>query len=103
MREWIEMAKDSVDEHVEKLLRENPILSNEGFKERFPEIVGVAAFIYGGYVTSQRNTGRFKLFDKLGIGEIGEYLELLKTGDEEAVKAYTSTRNILGFGQKGTD
>ncbi len=94
------MAKDSIDEHIDKLLRENPILSDEEFKRRFPGIMDVITFIDSVAITTQRATGRYKLFDRLGVGNIGDYLELLQKDDKEAVRIYKVTRDTLGFGQE---
>ena len=92
------MTKDRIDEHVEKLLRENPILLDEDFRKKFPEIEVVAAFINAKYKTRQKTTGRYKLFDKLGVGNMDEYFELLQKGDKDAIRSYEITRDTLGLG-----
>ena len=96
------MAKASIDEHIDKLLGKNPILLDGEFKKKFPGIEFVAAFINAKHRTAQKASGRYKLFDKLGIGDIGEYLELLQQGDKVAIRSYEITRDSLGFGQDGS-
>lgn len=88
-------------DELERLLKDNPIILDKDFQDRFPKIIDVAMFLGAVSVASCRKTGRYELFDRLGIGSVGEYLELLRQGDNEAVGSYGRIRDIIRGGDSG--
>jgi hypothetical protein len=88
----------SVDEKIEQLFRDCPMLVDEGFKRQHPWIVNVATFLDATAEFTYKKTGKYDPFDRLGVRSIKEYMALLQQGNPEAVRIYRKVRDNLCFG-----
>jgi len=86
-----------VEEAVDELLKECPILSDKNFQKKHPAIVDVATFLNGTAKTHYRAMGKYEFFDKLGVNNIKDYLALIQKGSSEAVDSYKKVKDILGL------
>ena len=75
---------------VDTELNEPELLKKEDFLKKFPGITNVASFI--GSIRRPNPS-----YDRLGINNINEYLELMNQGNEQAIEIYRDTKNILHF------
>jgi hypothetical protein len=73
-----------------KALKECPLLSDEKFKNQYPGIVLVAAFICATREICRRNGfgEAIPLFEERGIKDLNEYLELIPCVINKGTKAH---------------
>ena len=70
---------------------------NEGLLSKYPGLDNVASFLGETAKTSYRMSSKYELFDNLGIASEEEFVNLVDWGNEEAVRVYERTKEILGF------
>ena len=84
-----------IDQEIQKLKEDCPILLDEDFLREHPAIVNVASFLDGAVKGHDSGMGRYPAFDKLGVDNIKDYLVLVQEGNQEAIGLYERTRGIL--------
>ncbi|MBU1251981.1 MAG: hypothetical protein KJ905_04160 [Nanoarchaeota archaeon] len=87
----------TIDEEIDQMVKECPILLDEDFQRQHPGIIEVAGFLDVVAKEERRDIGSYKLFDDLGIETIGEYLALISSGNLKARKVYEKVRDICRF------
>lgn len=84
-----------VDDTVEKLFKDCPILLNKDFQKKYPAILEVVAFINEVARSTIRMRGKYEFFERFGIKDIGGYVRLIQQGDPKAIASYKSLRATL--------
>ena len=74
----------TIDESIQKMLQDCPILLNEDFKKKYPGIIKVAGFLDSAARVHYREFGAYRPFDRLGVNDIKDYIELIAKEDSMA-------------------
>ena len=75
----------------------DPILLDENFLREHPGIEEVASFINHVAEGTIGQHRPYRLFESLGVGDIREYLALIKAGSKKAIRSYEAVRDLLGL------
>ncbi len=86
----------SIDEEIEQMYRENPILEDQDFLEKYPGVQNVAGFV-NSQLRFLSQTDEKDKWVKMGVEKIGDFLKLLEYGHGEAVETYVIIRDTLRF------
>ncbi|MCU0642456.1 MAG: hypothetical protein MUF61_02670 [archaeon] len=80
------------------LIKDNPFILSADFQRRFPKIIDIVMYLDEAAIASRRKTGRYEVFDRLGVDCLDGYIALLGQDDEEALKVYRNVRAIIENG-----
>ncbi|MBI2045465.1 hypothetical protein HYT23_05375 [Candidatus Pacearchaeota archaeon] len=73
---------------IEEVIEQNPILMNNNFLKRFPNIITIAAYIEASKIASEKPSIISVPLMEVGVKSTGEYLEALNSGNEKALNFY---------------
>ena len=92
------MAMTTIDEEIDQMVKECPILLDEDFQRQHPAIIEVARFLDAVAETAREETGKYGLFNTLKVNNISEYIQLIQNENPDAIRVYEKTRDILRLG-----
>ena len=82
------MVSASLDYKLNALLQQFPVLADEDFLQRYPQVIAIAQSIDKISREAARNHGRCNMLANIGVKTVAEYLSLLNENDPKAVGLY---------------
>ncbi len=73
---------------IEEVIKQNPILRDNNFLKRFPNIITIAAYIEASKRASEKSNIISIPLMEVGVKSTGEYLEALNYENEKALNFY---------------